>query len=839
MSTPVWIAMALAAVLPVLMLRAPSYIHPDELFQSQEVVLAAMQGRYANVPWEFADATQPSRSIVPPLVTVSLPLRAASWLLVRVPLAASYLPLSELWVARLGPVLLLLGALYMCRQLARWYRLPSELTSALLATSWVFSVMLGRPFSNSLEAFALLLLTFLYASVRQLLHLPQSRFAGIKWATLGCAIGASAAFGMFVRFTFGAFALPTVLLAVGELCHAVGCAARPHTGQSGSKPRASAVGFSAFSVFCTAAALAAVGVAASVVAVDSVFFGGFSSFEELSAAARQCAGSAAAALLQRAHLAGGSLASACARLSFGLRVAPFNNALYNMDPANLALHGLHPRWQHLAVNGHIMFGPLWGVALAAVLAWALAAASRRLVRLLGRGGAAAARSRGPATTAAAVGPPAAASSWHGSPGELLTWSAATLIVPLAAISTAPHQEPRFLAPLVWPLAFIGAYVLRGEGKQSPAPSLVPSTAATLWPQRALPRPARVAFWAAWLLFNGVVGRLFGVLHQAHLPASVAVLGAAARSAVGTEAATPPSGVSSSPVAPLLSLDSAYGPLYRSLRSVLEAELHSHAASPTGDGAKELLSQPLRVVASYLGSYMVPHSALGLPSLRLMEAATQQTADSSGARNDSPWWAHPAPWASSRAGASAATQAAAIRMGGACVLPSDVERSRASQAAWLGAEACRLVVHLREYGGPEDASWQSDVLTNSALQRDASSAVQLVLFPSPLEAAVRRTLATLAPQPGCSCSLRMLGRLGPSLSTENPPASAAGWVAALLPQRVAEAWPVSSALETLERLTGACGVAGHAPAAAAAAPSAVYHRCAPALVAALVSCSCPK
>jgi hypothetical protein len=578
-----------------------------------------------------------------------------------------------------------------------------------------------------------------------------------------------------------------------------------------------------------------------VVAVDSVFFGGFASFEELSAIARQCAGSTAAALLHRAHRMEGGLPSACGSLAYGLRVAPFNNALYNMDPANLALHGLHPRWQHIAVNGHIMFGPLWGVALAAVLMWALTAASRRVARLLRGGAEAAALSKRPGTTAAPEAPPAAPGSWHGSPRELLAWSAATLIVPLAAISTAPHQEPRFLAPLVWPLAFIGAYVLRGEGRQSPAPSTAPSTATALWPQRALPRSARVAFWAAWLLFNGVVGRLFGVLHQAHLPASVAVLGAAARRAAVTEAATVRPDLPAGPADPLFPMGSEYASLYRSLRHLLEAELGRHAAA-TGDVARELPSQPLLVVASYLGSYMVPHSALGLPSVHLMEVSAQNTADSFGARNASAWWARPAPWASSEAGASPVAQAAAIRTRGACVSSSDAGRTRAPHASSRGSQSCRLVVHLREYSGPEDASWQSDTLANSALGRDASNVVQLVTFPSPLEAAVRGTLATLAPQPGCSCSVRVLDRLGPSLSTENPPANAAGWAAALLPQRVAEAWPVSSMLEFLERLTGACAgsmehASVHAPMADALAPSAVYHRCAPALVAALVSCRC--
>ena len=38
-------------------------------------------------------------------------------------------------------------------------------------------------------------------------------------------------------------------------------------------------------------------------------------------------------------------------------VTPWNNLRYNMDPANLAQHGLHPFWQHFAVNLPQLLGP--------------------------------------------------------------------------------------------------------------------------------------------------------------------------------------------------------------------------------------------------------------------------------------------------------------------------------------------------------------------------------------------------------------------------------------------------------------------------------------------------
>ncbi|KAJ3021848.1 alpha 1,2 mannosyltransferase [Thoreauomyces humboldtii] len=40
-----------------------------------------------------------------------------------------------------------------------------------------------------------------------------------------------------------------------------------------------------------------------------------------------------------------------------MTVTPWNNFKYNADPANLALHGTHPRWTHMLVNLPALIGP--------------------------------------------------------------------------------------------------------------------------------------------------------------------------------------------------------------------------------------------------------------------------------------------------------------------------------------------------------------------------------------------------------------------------------------------------------------------------------------------------
>ncbi len=127
---------------------------------------------------------------------------------------------------------------------------------------------------------------------------------------------------------------------------------------------------------------------------------------------------------------------------------------YNARSANLALHGLHPRGLHALVNSPLLFAPLLPPAAAsAYRAW------RRL------------RTR-----------------THLQPGADATALAlaACVLLPLAALSAAPHQEPRFLLPLLLPLAALG-----GGG--------------------ALASARRVL---AWTVFNAVLALFYGGAHQA-------------------------------------------------------------------------------------------------------------------------------------------------------------------------------------------------------------------------------------------------------------------------------------------------------------------------------------
>lgn len=125
-------------------------------------------------------------------------------------------------------------------------------------------------------------------------------------------------------------------------------------------------------------------------------------------------------------------------------VAPLNNLFYNTDVANLALHGIHPRYTHLLVN---------------------------LPQLLGPG-----------------------LLFLGRKEDLLSMPALAALGGLALLSLAPHQELRFLLPVV---------------------PLLCTLFDAETPLRVFHISKRVQrmLYASWLIFNAAMCVLMGILHQ--------------------------------------------------------------------------------------------------------------------------------------------------------------------------------------------------------------------------------------------------------------------------------------------------------------------------------------
>ncbi|ELK17608.1 GPI mannosyltransferase 4 [Pteropus alecto] len=289
------------------LLPQTGYVHPDEFFQSPEVMAEDILGIAAARPWEFHPSSS-CRTVVFPLLTSG----AAFWLL----------RLWEEWGPQPGPVSgyvllvgprLLLTALSFGLDAAVYYLAPlwrAERWNALvlLSGSYVTLVFYTRTFSNAIEG---LLFAWLLALVSP--HVAWSPTAkkpapGPWWH--GSLLGGIVAAGFFNRPTFLAFALVPVFL--WSICGA-------------TNP-----GFKSLTKDALGLLPGATLTAAVFVAVDSWYF------------------------------------SSPSRSTI-LVLTPANFLYYNLDPQNLASHGTHLRLTHLAVNGFLLFGTLHAQALQA--AW--------------------------------------------------------------------------------------------------------------------------------------------------------------------------------------------------------------------------------------------------------------------------------------------------------------------------------------------------------------------------------------------------------------------------------------------------------------------------------------
>lgn len=130
-------------------------------------------------------------------------------------------------------------------------------------------------------------------------------------------------------------------------------------------------------------------------------------------------------------------------------VAPLNNFIYNLQYDNLELHGVHPRITHMAVNMPMLFGPLFIRFLTNLVTKNTANGNTKM------------------------------------PKHRQLLGVASVLFPLACISMAPHQEPRFMLPALIPLQIFAASSL-------------------------LTHRVRAAFWA---IFNLSLMVFFGMLHQ--------------------------------------------------------------------------------------------------------------------------------------------------------------------------------------------------------------------------------------------------------------------------------------------------------------------------------------
>lgn len=137
-----------------------------------------------------------------------------------------------------------------------------------------------------------------------------------------------------------------------------------------------------------------------------------------------------------------------------LTLTPLNFIKYNMDNRNLASHGTHPKYTHLLANLPMLFGPLATLILL------------DLFRL-------------PAKASTEDKP-------DKNRNRILVYL--SISIPVIILSIFPHQEPRFLIPLLIPVAVMYGSYLFGSGCYK-------------------------SLCFIWILFNVSFAMFYGLLHQ--------------------------------------------------------------------------------------------------------------------------------------------------------------------------------------------------------------------------------------------------------------------------------------------------------------------------------------
>ncbi|XP_036893547.1 LOW QUALITY PROTEIN: GPI mannosyltransferase 4 [Sturnira hondurensis] len=300
-SRVLWGSLSLLRLLWCL-LPQTGYVHPDEFFQSPEVMAEDILGLEAARPWEFQPSSS-CRTVVFPLLTSG----SAFWLLrLWEELGPWPIPVSG-YMLLVAPRLLL-TALSFALDVAIYHLAPlwrAERWNALvlLSGSYVTLVFYTRTFSNAIEG---LLFAWLLVLVSpRVAWSPTTKRPAPRWHSW--LLGSIVAAGFFNRPTFLAFALIPVFL--WGICGATNPAFKSLTKE--------ALGL-----------LPGLTLTASVfVAVDSWYFS--------------------------------------TSRSRALVLTPANFLHYNLDPQNLVRHGTHLRLTHLAVNGFLLFGILHAQALQA------------------------------------------------------------------------------------------------------------------------------------------------------------------------------------------------------------------------------------------------------------------------------------------------------------------------------------------------------------------------------------------------------------------------------------------------------------------------------------------
>ncbi|XP_033125004.1 GPI mannosyltransferase 4-like [Anneissia japonica] len=432
-----WCALVAIRILWCILLQT-GYIHPDEFFQNTEPMAGDAFGYKVRKPWEF-NSTFPCRSVVLPYITSGIVFKMLNLLNEQglITITSAMLVVLPRLIMTLMSLIMDYSIYKMCNIL----NFSATTCLTIFASSFVTLVFYTRTMSNSLEAILFSVLLALVIDTR------KTYFVGHEKSDLNeegegdkedentqqkrdeiIPDDSNKCFYISVILIAGFFNRPTfVIFAVVPMLFWLAVDA---TNKS----------CNLLSNMLTNGVKLLPGVVLSIiifVVADSRYYGTLDT------------------------------SSICCIHSFvdflssnfiqNLTVTPLNFLQYNLDSSNLEEHGLHPHITHILVNSPLLFLPLLVCFASEITAFILGVDS-------GWGQTSIAPIRG--------------------------FFQLSFFTPLLLLSFFPHQEPRFLIPLLVPLVLLYSKLV-----------MSPDTFEPNMP---------------WIVWNLLACLIFGVLHQGGL-----------------------------------------------------------------------------------------------------------------------------------------------------------------------------------------------------------------------------------------------------------------------------------------------------------------------------------
>ncbi|XP_034945548.1 GPI mannosyltransferase 4 [Chelonus insularis] len=409
-----WVLAGIRILLTLIPQRG--YIHPDEFFQSIEVIAGDRFDIDVNKPWEF-NVTFPIRSPFISQLSIGIPYTLINiispylWHLFQYNIKTSYFLVI---FPRLLICLLSFVTDYCLYQICRLYKEDFRKRLVIYASSYVTMVYYTRTLSNAIESLLVALIIY-YVSrciilsekivvqsdyFSEAYDKAQSIVERVKYYKLRaslpshslnhCLILASiSVLGIFNRPTFIAFLLPPIFFWLRR-----GLGSR-------------SVNLWDFHIRIAMFIICGIPMVLLMIIIDSFYFGYLSLIEIMT-------------------------------LDIGFKnfvVTPLNFLKYNSVSKNLANHGLHPRFFHFLINVPLLFNVLGIIGLITSAKLAYSIMTRR---------------------------------WSDLPRiqSIESMMIACFLSPIALLSIFPHQEPRFIIPTLLPIVFLYTPVLENASNFS-------------------------------------------------------------------------------------------------------------------------------------------------------------------------------------------------------------------------------------------------------------------------------------------------------------------------------------------------------------------------------------